>query len=211
MVAGRLGADPDGDDEQGQAGHHGRAVDEGKDGVRARCGRENHVEAEAGNDAECDPARQRIVSSCNSPPRLYITHQSCHARIAEPRQKPTAVSDARIGVLTALIPIPTLVSEWASQAVLDTTRLTQPIDDANAHQVNPRLRKHSPNRAAEYQCRRNGDSASPAVPIVDGQGQGTADEGGDKPRRGIGRPEAPIVRFAPLVCLRRCESPLIVI
>ena len=58
VVAGRLGADPDGDDEQGQAGHHGRAVDEGKDGVRARCGRENHVEAEAGHDAEGDPARQ---------------------------------------------------------------------------------------------------------------------------------------------------------
>ena len=38
--------------------------------------------------------------------RFKSPYQSCHARMAEPRQKPTAVSLARIGVLTALMPIP---------------------------------------------------------------------------------------------------------
>lgn len=34
------------------------------------------------------------------------THHSCHTKMVDPRQKPTADSDARIGVDTALIPIP---------------------------------------------------------------------------------------------------------
>jgi hypothetical protein len=37
---------------------------------------------------------------------IHIVYHNCHNKMAEPRQNPTAVSPARIGVLTALIPMP---------------------------------------------------------------------------------------------------------
>lgn len=106
---------------------------------------------------------------------LYtISYQSCQARIAEPRQKPMAVSEARIGVLTALMPIPinkvSLESSYVKQVdPFSGIKHTNSIDDPNAEQLHPVSRKDCPEGTRKDEKGGNGHATSSPEPEVYGQ------------------------------------------
>lgn len=105
MVSGRFGAKEYGNNQECQAGYHGRRVDKSQCCSVRLSFCEEEIKCEANHDAKCDPLSVLSVNGSKGKFKC-IAYHSCHKRMADPRQNPTAVSPAKIGVLTALIPMP---------------------------------------------------------------------------------------------------------